>query len=55
MCGQYAITLPPEAMRQLFMTCGEMPNFQANYNAAPATALPRGAQAKRPVAGASWC
>jgi putative SOS response-associated peptidase YedK len=40
MCGRYAITLPPEAIRQLFQTHGELPNWPACYNAAPTTALP---------------
>jgi hypothetical protein len=31
MCGRYAITLPPEAMRQLFQTCGELPNWPAYF------------------------
>lgn len=40
MCGRYAITLPPEAIRQLFQTHGELPNWPTYYNAAPTTALP---------------
>ena len=40
MCGRYAITLPPEAVRQWFQTHGELPNWPPYYNAAPATALP---------------
>ena len=40
MCGRYSITLPPEAIRQLFQTDGELPNWPACYNAAPTTALP---------------
>jgi putative SOS response-associated peptidase YedK len=40
MCGRYAITMPPEAVRQLFQTYGELPNWPAYYNAAPTTALP---------------
>jgi putative SOS response-associated peptidase YedK len=40
MCGRYAITLPPEAVRQWFQTHGELPNWPAYYNAAPTTALP---------------
>jgi hypothetical protein len=36
MCGRYAITLPPEAIRELFRTHGESPNaavlqYRANY------------------------
>ena len=34
MCGRYAITLPPEAMRRLF-AYGEQPNFPPRYNIAP--------------------
>jgi putative SOS response-associated peptidase YedK len=40
MCGRYSITLPPEAIRQIFQTHGELPNWPACYNAAPTTALP---------------
>jgi putative SOS response-associated peptidase YedK len=40
MCGRYSITLPPEAIRELFRTHGELPNRPAWYNAAPTTALP---------------
>jgi putative SOS response-associated peptidase YedK len=40
MCGRYAITLPPEAVRQWFQTYGEVPNWPTYYNAAPTTALP---------------
>lgn len=40
MCGRYAITLPPEAVRQWFQTHGELPNWPPYYNAAPTTALP---------------
>lgn len=40
MCGRYAITLPPEVVRQLFQTYGELPNWPTYYNAAPTTALP---------------
>jgi putative SOS response-associated peptidase YedK len=39
-CGRYSITLPPEAIRQIFQTYGELPNWPAYYNAAPTTALP---------------
>ena len=46
MCGRYSITLPPEAIRQLFQTHGELPNWPAYYNAAPTTALPVVRQAK---------
>ena len=34
MCERYAITLAPEAMRQTFMTYGELPNRPPIYNAA---------------------
>ena len=40
MCGRYAITMPPEAVRQWFQTRGEIPNWPVYYNAAPTTALP---------------
>ena len=46
MCGRYSITLPPEAIRQIFQTYGELPNWPAYYNAAPTTALPVVRQAK---------
>ena len=31
MCGRYSITLPPEAIRQIFRTHGELPNWPAYY------------------------
>ena len=34
MCGRYALTLPPEAIRRLF-GYGEQPNFPPRYNIAP--------------------
>jgi putative SOS response-associated peptidase YedK len=46
MCGRYSITLPPEAIREIFRTHGELPNWPAWYNAAPTTALPVVRQAK---------
>jgi putative SOS response-associated peptidase YedK len=46
MCGRYSIILPPEAIRELFRTYGELPNWPAWYNAAPTTALPVVRQAK---------
>jgi putative SOS response-associated peptidase YedK len=46
MCGSYSITLPPEAIRELFQTHGELPNWPAYYNAPPTTALPVVRQAK---------
>lgn len=40
MCGRYAVTLPPEAMRQLFGAKNERINFGPRYNAAPTQHLP---------------
>jgi putative SOS response-associated peptidase YedK len=40
MCGRYSITLPPEAIREIFRTHGELPNWPVYYNAPPTTALP---------------
>jgi hypothetical protein len=34
MCGRYAITMPPEAVREWFRTYGEIPNWPVYYNAA---------------------
>ncbi len=34
MCGRYAVTLPPEAVRKLFRYAGH-PNFPPRYNIAP--------------------
>ncbi|MGL4974112.1 MAG: SOS response-associated peptidase, partial [Bosea sp. (in: a-proteobacteria)] len=39
MCGRYALTLPPEAMRALFRY-GEQPNFPPRYNIAPTQPVP---------------
>ena len=39
MCGRYAITLPPEAMRRLF-AYAEQPNFPPRYNVAPTQPVP---------------
>ena len=39
MCGRYAITLPPEAMRRLF-GYAEQPNFPPRYNVAPTQPVP---------------
>ncbi|WP_026608525.1 SOS response-associated peptidase [Methylocapsa acidiphila] len=39
MCGRYAITLPPEAMRQFFHYA-EQPNFPPRYNIAPTEPVP---------------
>ena len=49
MCGRYSITLPPEAIREIFQTHGELPNWPAYYNAAPTTALPVVRQSKEGV------
>lgn len=39
MCGRFAITLPPEAMRRLF-AYREQPNFPPRYNIAPTQPIP---------------
>ena len=39
MCGRYAVTLPPEAMRQAF-AYREQPNFPPRYNIAPTQPVP---------------
>ena len=39
MCGRYAITTAPEAMRRLFMY-REMPDFPPRYNVAPSQPVP---------------
>ncbi|PTM38875.1 SOS response-associated peptidase [Bosea sp. 124] len=39
MCGRYAITLPPEAMRTMF-GYREQPNFPPRYNIAPTQPVP---------------
>lgn len=39
MCGRYAITTAPEAMRQLFKY-REMPDFPPRYNVAPSQPIP---------------
>ena len=39
MCGRYAITLPPEAMRSMFAYV-EQPNFPPRYNVAPTQPVP---------------
>jgi putative SOS response-associated peptidase YedK len=46
MCGRYSITLPPEAIRHIFQTHGDLPNWPVYYNAPPTTALPVVRQAK---------
>lgn len=39
MCGRYAITLPPQAMRD-FIAYPEQPNFPPRYNIAPTQPVP---------------
>ena len=39
MCGRYAITTAPEAIRQLFRY-PEQPNFPPRYNVAPTQPVP---------------
>ena len=40
MCGRYAVTTAPEAIRRLFGVAGPTPNFATRYNAAPGLELP---------------
>jgi putative SOS response-associated peptidase YedK len=40
MCGRYAVTSAPEAIRRLFGIPGPTPNFPPHYNAAPGMELP---------------
>ena len=54
MCGRYSITLPPEAVRQIFQAHGELPNWPVYYNAAPTTALPMCARRRMAMVG-NWC
>jgi putative SOS response-associated peptidase YedK len=57
MCGRYAITMPPEAVREWFRTHGEIPNWPVYYNAAPTTALPvvlQGKEGERKLALVRW-
>jgi hypothetical protein len=46
--AHYSITLPSEAIRQLFQTHGDLPNWPVYYNAPPTTALPVVPQANSP-------
>ncbi|MEJ0095538.1 MAG: SOS response-associated peptidase family protein [Methylocella sp.] len=39
MCGRYAITLPPDAVRRFFRYV-ERPNFPPRYNVAPTEPVP---------------
>ncbi len=55
MCGRYAITTAPEAMRRLF-GYPEMPNFPPRYNVAPTQPIPivRVVEGKRQFALVRW-
>src|ERR1700730_11072573 len=55
MCGRYAITSAPEAIRQLFGDEGN-PNFPPRYNVAPTQPVPivRLAEGKRQFALVRW-
>ena len=55
MCGRYAITTAPEAIRQLFRYL-EQPNFPPRYNVAPTQAVPivRITEGKRQFALVRW-
>jgi putative SOS response-associated peptidase YedK len=55
MCGRYAITTAPEAIRQLF-GYPEQPNFPPRYNVAPTQPVPivRMAEGKRQLALVRW-
>jgi putative SOS response-associated peptidase YedK len=55
MCGRYASTLPPEAMRALFRYL-EQPNFPPRYNIAPTQpiAIVRMVEGKRQFALVRW-
>src|ERR1044072_2744581 len=55
MCGRYAITTAPEAIRQLFRYL-EQPNFPPRYNVAPTQPVPivRMTEGKRQFALVRW-
>lgn len=55
MCGRYAITTPPQAMRDLFAYM-ELPNFPPRYNVAPTQPVPivRMESGKRQFALVRW-
>src|SRR5215217_3756049 len=55
MCGRYAITTAPEAIRQLFAHL-EQPNFPPRYNIAPTQPVPivRMVEGKRQLALVRW-
>jgi len=38
MCGRFASSLPPEAIRALFRTTNPLPNIAPNWNVAPSQA-----------------
>ena len=52
MCGRYAITLPPEAMRAFFRYV-EQPNFPARYNIAPTQPVPVIRREREPTGGSA--
>ena len=52
MCGRYAITLPPEAMRAFFRYV-EQPNFPPRYNIAPTQPVPIVRRERDPQGGAA--
>ncbi len=35
MCGRFAAQPPPEFIRRMFFTKGELPNLEPNWNDAP--------------------
>jgi putative SOS response-associated peptidase YedK len=56
MCGRYAITMPPEAMRRLFAYV-DQPNFPPRYNVAPTQPVPvvhRGPDGRRRYTLMRW-
>lgn len=56
MCGRYAITLPPQAMREFYRYI-EQPNFPARFNVAPTQPIPLvalGADGQRHLSLARW-
>ncbi len=50
MCGRYAITLPPDAVRAFFRYV-EQPNFPARYNIAPTQPVPIIRREREPTGG----
>ena len=56
MCGRYAVTLPPEAMAQLFGS-SDRPNLAPRYNVAPTQTVPAvalGKTGERRIIQARW-